>query len=77
MERTESSEREDTTTSDHVSWMLELTIKPGELDNLETLIDEMVEPTRFVVYGNPSDEVQEALSAFGVINLAPVAGFAR
>jgi quinol monooxygenase YgiN len=118
--------------SDYVSWMLELTIKPGELDNLKALMKEMVEsteagepdtrnyewffdadettchlweryadsaaamvhlghfgekyadrfmaalePTRFVVYGNPSDEVKEALSPFGAIYMVPVSGFAR
>lgn len=118
--------------SDQVSWMLELTIKPGELDNLKALIREMVEstratepgtlnyewfldadektchiweryadsaavmfhlghfgekfaerfmaalePTRFIVYGNPNEEVQEALSVFGVAYLAPFDGFAR
>lgn len=118
--------------SDHVSWMLELSIKHGEQDSLKTLMREMVEatqatepgtlnyewffstdektchiweryadsaaamihlghfgekfaerfmaalePTRFVVYGNPNDEVKEALSAFGVAYMAPVAGFAR
>ena len=32
--------------SDHVSWMLELNIKTGELANLKALISEMVESTR-------------------------------
>lgn len=118
--------------SDHVSWMLELTIKPGELNNLKALIGEMVEstqatepgtvnyewsfnadettchiwerytdsaaamahlgnfgekfaerflaalePTRLMVYGNPSDEVREALGAFGAAYMAPVGGFVR
>ena len=36
-----------------------------------------LEPTRFIVYGNPNDEVQEALSDFDVAYLAPFAGFAR
>lgn len=34
-------------------------------------------PTRFVVYGNASDEVKEALSGFGPAYLTPTAGFAR
>ena len=118
--------------SDHVSWMLELSIKPGELANLKALIREMVEstratepgtlnyewffnadenvchiweryvdsaaamthlgnfgekfaerfmaalePTRFIVYGSPTEDVREALSPFGVAYMAPVAGFAR
>lgn len=36
-----------------------------------------LEPTRFVVYGNPSEEVRESLSAFGVAYMAPVNGFNR
>jgi quinol monooxygenase YgiN len=31
---------------DQVSWLLEMTVKPGELDNLKALIKEMVESTR-------------------------------
>ena len=31
---------------DQVSWVLEMTVKPGELDNLKTLIKEMIESTR-------------------------------
>ncbi len=31
---------------DQVSWQLEMTVKPGELDNLKALIKEMVESTR-------------------------------
>jgi quinol monooxygenase YgiN len=31
---------------DQVSWLLEGTVKPGELDNLKALINEMVESTR-------------------------------
>ena len=30
---------------DQVSWLLEMTVKPGELDNLKALIKEMVEST--------------------------------
>ncbi len=36
-----------------------------------------VEPTRFVVYGNPNSEVKEALSGFGAAFMAPFGGFAR
>ncbi len=36
-----------------------------------------VEPTRFVVYGNPNSEVKEALSGFGPVFMAPFGGFAR
>ena len=32
--------------SDHVSWVLEFSIKPGEADTFKTLVDEMVEATR-------------------------------
>lgn len=117
--------------SDHVSWLLELALKPGELDNFKALMGEMVEstqaergtlnyewsisddgeachiyeryadsgavmthlgsfgakfaerflgavdPTRFVVYGTPSDEVKEALGGFGPVYMAPFGGFAR
>ncbi len=31
---------------DQVSWQLEMTVKPGELDNLKALIKEMVESSR-------------------------------
>ena len=36
-----------------------------------------LEPTRFTVYGNPSDEVIKALSGFGPVYMAPIGGFAR
>ncbi len=32
--------------SDTVSWVLEVTIKPGELDNFKALMEEMVEATQ-------------------------------
>ncbi len=32
--------------SDTVSWVLEMAIKPGELDNFKALMDEMVEATQ-------------------------------
>ena len=118
--------------SDNVYWVLELGIKPGELDNFKELMKEMVqatqatepntlnyewtisedskschiyeryadsaalmthlaacgekfaerfmaalEPTRVVVYGNPTDEVKEALSGFGAVFMAPIGGFVR
>lgn len=118
--------------SDYVAFMLEVNIKPGELDTLKALKQEMVESARanepgtlnyewffdadektchiweryadsgavmthigtfgekfaerfmaaleltcFTLYGNPSEEVVEALSAFGVVHMAPVGGFAR
>ena len=36
-----------------------------------------LEATSFHVYGNSSDEVREALSAFGPVFLTPIGGFAR
>jgi quinol monooxygenase YgiN len=36
-----------------------------------------VQPTRFVVYGTPSDEVKEALEASGPVYMRPFVGFAR
>ncbi len=36
-----------------------------------------VTPTRLVVYGDPSDEVRAALSAFGAVHMAQIGGFAR
>ncbi len=36
-----------------------------------------VDPTRFMVYGAPSDEVKQALSGFGPTYLGPFGGFAR
>ena len=36
-----------------------------------------VEPTRFMVYGNPSNDVKEALSGFGAVFMTPFGGFAR
>ena len=117
--------------SDRVSWLLEVAVKPGQLDDFKALMAEMVEstqaepgtliyewsinddgsvihlyeryadsaatlthlaafgekfvqrflaavdPTRFMVYGAPSDEVKEELSAFGPVYMAPFGGFAR
>lgn len=37
----------------------------------------VLEPTRLAVYGDPSDEVAEALSGFGAAFHPPTAGFAR
>ncbi len=37
----------------------------------------VVEPTGFVVYGNPSDDVRAALAGFGAVHMGQVAGFAR
>ncbi len=34
-------------------------------------------PTRFVVYGNPSAEVREALAGFGAVHMGQIGGFAR
>jgi quinol monooxygenase YgiN len=117
---------------DNIYWLLEVAIKPGELNNFKALMKEMVEntqanepnalnyewtitedsqschlyeryadsaatmthlgafgekfadrfmaavePTRFVVYGNPNNEVKEALSGFGAVFMAPFGGFAR
>ncbi len=36
-----------------------------------------VAPTRFVVYGNPSAEVREALAGLGAVHMAQIGGFAR
>lgn len=36
-----------------------------------------VDPTRFVVYGDPTDQAKEALDAFGALYMKPLAGFAR
>jgi len=36
-----------------------------------------VTPTRFVVFGSPSDEVKSAAAAFNPEYLAPIGGFAR
>jgi hypothetical protein len=36
-----------------------------------------VTPTRFVVFGSPSDEVKSAIAAFNPEYLTPVGGFAR
>ena len=118
--------------SDHVHWLLEVTIKPGERDTLIALMREMVattqanepgtlnyewfisedetsckiyeryrdsaavmthlasfganfadrflataEPTRFVVFGDPTEEVREALGGFGAVFMAQIGGFTR
>lgn len=118
--------------NDHIFWLLELSVKDGEMDNVKTLMADMVaatqadepgalnyewfvdegdntihvyeryadsdavmvhlgnfgekfadrflatmEPTRLMVYGNPSDEVTEALTGFGAVFHPPTAGFAR
>ena len=36
-----------------------------------------MEPTRLAVYGEPSEEVREALSGFGAVFHPPAAGFSR
>ena len=36
-----------------------------------------VDPTRFVVYGNPNSEVKAALAGFGAVFMSPFGGFAR
>ena len=36
-----------------------------------------VDPTRFVVYGDPSGDVRDALAGFGAVHMAQIAGFAR
>ena len=116
---------------DHVSWVIELAVKPGQLDSFKQLMDEMVagtneepetlnyewyisddggsvhifekyanseamithvngfmekwagrfmecvNPTRFVVYGDPSPAARELLAPFGGTYLGPWGGFAR
>ena len=114
-----------------ITWVLEVAVKPGQLDTLRALMEEMVastaaepgalryqwfidddgrvvhlheqyadsaatlvhlgtfgewfagrflasvDPTRFTVTGNPSDEVKAALSGFGPTFLQPIGGFVR
>ncbi len=36
-----------------------------------------LEPTRFMVYGNPNDEVRAALVGFGAVHMSQIGGFAR
>lgn len=36
-----------------------------------------VEPTRFVVYGNPDETVRGALAGFGAVHMEEIGGFAR
>jgi quinol monooxygenase YgiN len=117
--------------SEEVSWFLELTIKPSQIDVVRSLIPEMVDstqnepgaliyewsisddesvicsyeryadseavlahlstfgekfgerllaavdPTRWVVYGGPTDRAREVLDGFGAVYVKPLAGFAR
>jgi quinol monooxygenase YgiN len=117
--------------SEHVSFLLSLSINPGQFENLKTLVAEMVAtnqknepgtlifewaisedrqscdlferyrdsaavlkhvegfanfatrflevltPTRFVVYGTPSQQVKDAISGFNPIFMAPFGGFSR
>ncbi|NKB50145.1 MAG: antibiotic biosynthesis monooxygenase [Alphaproteobacteria bacterium] len=118
--------------SDTVSWVLEMAIKPGELDNFKALMDEMVEdvqasqpnttiyewfysedgsachiyerysdsaaamihlqsfgenyaerflgaadPTRLVVYGDPSEDVRSVVGGFGAVVMEQLGGYAR
>jgi hypothetical protein len=35
------------------------------------------DPTRFVVYGNPNDEVRGALAGFGAVHMSQIGGFVR
>lgn len=37
----------------------------------------VLEPTRFVVYGDPGDEVKAALAAFGAVYMERIGGFTR
>lgn len=116
---------------EHVSWVIELAVKPGQLDSFKELMEEMVagtssepetlnyewyisgddgavhifekyanseamithvngfmekwagrflecvDPTRFTVYGDPSDAAKALLAPFGGNYLAPWGGFAR
>ena len=115
----------------HVSWVIELAVKPGQLGSFKELMEEMVagtgtepetlnyewyisgdagtvhifekyansdamishvsgfmekwagrfmecvSPTRFTVYGDPSEAARELLAPFGATYLAPWGGFAR
>jgi len=116
--------------SDEVAWVLEMNVKPGELDNWTALMREMVgatkanepgtlayqwfidgstchlyeryvdsdavmvhlgafgehfaerflaaaDPSSFLVYGDPSAAVREALAGMGPRYLATLGGFAR
>lgn len=54
------------------------------LSHLKTFVEKYAGPlmetgdaTRFVVYGNPSDEVKKALEGFGAIYMSPIGGFVR
>lgn len=116
---------------EHVSWVIELAVKPGRLDSFKQLMDEMVagtstepetlnyewyisgdgetvhifekyansdamivhvngfmekwaarfmesvNPTRFIVYGDPSEAARQLLAGFGPTYLGPWGGFAR
>ena len=116
---------------EHVSWVIELDVKDGELDTFKTLMEEMVsgtstepqtlayewyiggdggtvhiyekyansesmishvqgflskwaerfmacvQPTRFVVYGDPSPAARDILAGFDPIYLGPWGGFSR
>jgi quinol monooxygenase YgiN len=116
---------------EHVSWVIELAVKPGQLDSFKELMEEMVagtstepetlnyewyisgddgtvhifekyanseamithvsgfmekwagrfmervDPTRFTVYGDPSEAARELLAPFGGTYLTPWGGFAR
>jgi quinol monooxygenase YgiN len=117
--------------NDQVSWVLEVDVKPGQLDRFRALMDEMVartseeettlgyewfisddggtvhvyekyadsdamvahvrgflanwatplleivEVTRFTVYGDPSAEARTLLDGFGARYLGPLGGFSR
>ena len=118
--------------SDNVHWLLEVSIKPGQLDTFKSVMAEMdatikenepdtlnyewfisedqqtyhiyeryvdsaanminlatfgekfaervlatVEPTRFVVYGNPDETVRGALAGFGAVHMEEIGDFAR
>jgi quinol monooxygenase YgiN len=118
--------------SDAVSWVLEVTVKDGQLDAFKALAQEMseatqagepdtshyewfagedgmtvhiyeryadsaatmvhlgnfgakfaerllacVDPTRMMVYGDPSAEVRSALAGFGAAHMTQFAGFSR
>jgi quinol monooxygenase YgiN len=45
--------------------------------NCAARLTEVVTPTRFVVYGAPSQQVKDALASFTPVYMAPLAGFSR
>jgi len=47
------------------------------VDNYAGRLMEIGNATRFIVYGNPNDDVKKALDGFGAVYMPTIGGFSR